>query len=446
MMLIRFPSVLGLAVVAGLIAVAPSSLHAQASGDDLDWIGGTANTSWTAPGNLWDDITQLGTGGGTPVSLSAASGNQGLTYGLFFIGGGNPTFGTVAPTTLDVTTNADRSGQLLGVDYLSFTSDFNPTTTMTLASGRTDGLATSLNFVSGWTINDRATSGTVTFNTSSTNNYGLYFTLNGAGSISNAAGSSVVINLALTDGTSAGSITKTDAGKLTINATGSVIGGNNYSGGTTVNGGTLVTVGSYATGTGAVTVSNAGSTLAGSGIIAGAVTVNSGAILSPGVSANSIASLQLGGSGVTSGLTLNGVLAIDILGGGTTAGVNNDELSVKGIVTLNATSSQLVLNAINPAGLAIGQKFYLVLNDGTDPVIGTFEGLLQGATVTDSAGDTYTINYLDNGDGGGIGTVGNDISLTVTSVVPEPSACVLLSAGLAGLALTVRRRRAGQRC
>ena len=100
-----------------------------------------------------------------------------------------------------------------------------------------------------------------------------------------------------------------------------------------------------------------------------------------------------------------------------------------------------MLGSVNPAGLAIGQTFYLLLNDGVDPVVGTFNGLLNGAVVTDSFGDTYTISYFANGDGG---TVGNDVSLTVASVVPEPSAVIGCLCGAAGIPAGAysRKRRA----
>jgi len=119
-------------------------------------------------------------------------------------------------------------------------------------------------------------------------------------------------------------------------------------------------------------------------------------------------------------------------------GTNYDQISVTGALTLNLTSSHLVIGSVNPAGLAIGQTFYLLLNDGADPVLGTFSGLLQGATVTDASGDTYTISYFANGDGG---TLGNDVSLTVASVVPEPSAVVGCLLGAAGIAACLRGRK-----
>ena len=154
-----------------------------------------------------------------------------------------------------------------------------------------------------------------------------------------------------------------------------------------------------------------------------------------------VGTLTIGSSSATSGLTLNGTLNVDLVGGGTTAGVNNDEISVSGTLRLNPISSQLVIGSVsNRTGLSVGQTFYLVLDSGITPVVGTFGNALQGGTIMDSDGDTFTVSYLANGDGG---TLGNDVSLTVASLaatVPEPSTWVLLGLGADLLGLTMRQR------
>jgi len=102
---------------------------------------------------------------------------------------------------------------------------------------------------------------------------------------------------------------------------------------------------------------------------------------------------------------------------------------------VNIGGSNLVLNP--GAGLSVGNKFYIVANDGTDAVTGTFS---QGTTIT-AGNDVFLINYADNFDAG---SVANDISLTLTAVLPEPSNYVvgIFGLGVVGLssATTLRRR------
>jgi hypothetical protein len=98
------------------------------------------------------------------------------------------------------------------------------------------------------------------------------------------------------------------------------------------------------------------------------------------------------------------------------AGTGYDQLKVTGSLSING--SNLVITA--GSSLSIGQTFYIVLNDGTDLITGTFA---QGSTIMASNnGGVFLINYLANGDGG---IVSNDISLTV-SALPEP--CTLIAA------------------
>ena len=66
--------------------------------------------------------------------------------------------------------------------------------------------------------------------------------------------------------------------------------------------------------------------------------------------------------------------------------------------------------------------------DGTDAVVGMFA---QGSSVT-SGVDTFSINYA--------GGDGNDVTLTVTAVVPEPSTWVAGALAFAALAFSQRRR------
>jgi fibronectin-binding autotransporter adhesin len=133
-----------------------------------------------------------------------------------------------------------------------------------------------------------------------------------------------------------------------------------------VNGGSLFINGSTASGS-AVTVNNSGTTLGGSGTINGSVNVaSSGANFSPGASGvGSTAILHAGTVTLASGSNFN----VDI--NGTTAGTGYDQVSVIGAVNLGGLlASNLVVTA--GSSLSIGQKFYILLNDSTDTISGTF--------------------------------------------------------------------------
>jgi chitodextrinase len=100
--------------------------------------------------------------------------------------------------------------------------------------------------------------------------------------------------------------------------------------------------------------------------------------------------------------------------GGTTPGNgdgNHDQLNVTGTVDLGSATALSVVhwNNFRPA---LNNQFVIINNDGSEAVVGTFQGLAQGATITVD-GITYTISYT--------GGDGNDVVLTVTNVPTTPT-------------------------
>jgi autotransporter-associated beta strand protein len=211
-------------------------------------------------------------------------------------------------------------------------------------------------------------------------------------------------------------ITKTGAGTLTFS------GANVYTGTTTINGGVLRVNGSHVGG-GTYTI-NASGTLGGNGSISSPVTVNDGGAISPGNSPGvlSVGSLTLAG-GADFVVELNGTSSYD---------------------QLNVTGSTSIYGADLLASLSyvpeLGDILYILKNDDTDAIGGTFAGLAQDGLIdllssTDQRTYTFRISYTANAELSQP-TGGNDIALTA---VPEPGAtgAVLLAMG----GILSRRRR-----
>jgi len=217
-----------------------------------------------------------------------------------------------------------------------------------------------------------------------------------------------------------GSLVKTGAGTLDLQ------GANTYTGSTTISAGTLLINGSS---TSAVAVNNTG-TLGGSGTISQTVTVNQGGVLAPG-------------SGGLSGRTLNtgnlsfaatdATLALAISGSG--AG-DYSQLNVTGGVSLDGNGViELTLQSFTPEA---GDIFFVIRNDGSDLISGTFLGLAQGSTF-EAAGQLWQISYQADFATGQF-TGGNDLALmAAVAAVPEPQTWLLL--GSSALALCLYRRR-----
>jgi fibronectin-binding autotransporter adhesin len=185
-----------------------------------------------------------------------------------------------------------------------------------------------------------------------------------------------------------GRIVKAGVGTLDISAA------NTYTGGTTINGGAILVNNATGSGlgTGAVAVNNGG-TLGGSGRVSGAVNVTSGGQINPGtLDGSTIADLATGP--VT--FQLNGIFAPDLDFDVIPVA---DQLDVVGLVRLN--NATLLPNVVNDPGE--GEDLTIIDNDGTDAIIGTFNGLAEGATFG-ADGRLFTITY--------VGGTGNDVVIT----------------------------------
>jgi hypothetical protein len=125
--------------------------------------------------------------------------------------------------------------------------------------------------------------------------------------------------------------------------------------------------------------------------------------LDPGASPDAVRPYQLGTDVACSDLTLAGPLAIRI--NGTTPDTLYDQLTVNGTVDLNGVS--LLLSGIHIP--VFFDTFLIVLNDGVDPIVGTFSGLPQGGSIPSFLGSnlTATISYT--------GGDGNDVILYLTA-------------------------------
>ncbi|MCP1381124.1 choice-of-anchor D domain-containing protein, partial [Runella salmonicolor] len=96
---------------------------------------------------------------------------------------------------------------------------------------------------------------------------------------------------------------------------------------------------------------------------------------------------------------------LNIVINGTTADTDYRQLNVAGSV--NLTGLDLVLSTINAFIPLGGATFTIVNNDGSDAIIGTFNGLAEGATLANFLGSglSATISYT--------GGTGNDVVITV---------------------------------
>jgi autotransporter-associated beta strand protein len=215
-------------------------------------------------------------------------------------------------------------------------------------------------------------------------------------------------------GGTGGLLTKRGAGTLVLSGS-----ANSYTGATTVEAGTLVVNGGITVST---TTVQSGATISGSGSVRN-LTINSGGFINPG---NSPGTLTVNGT-----YTQAGTFVAEITG--LTAGTQHDQVIVNGAVNL---SGSLTVQFSGSTTYNVGDMIFLLVNDSTDAITGTFSNFAQGDFVQSYGGMDWFISYTANSaDNSFLGT-GNDIALRA---VPEPSAALL--GGLGVLALLRRRRK-----
>jgi hypothetical protein len=107
------------------------------------------------------------------------------------------------------------------------------------------------------------------------------------------------------------------------------------------------------------------------------------------------------------GASVNCCVAFGFWVGGSVAGADFGQVVSQGGVVLNPQAHELnffVAPAFTPV---VGEEFVIIANDTTDPVVGTFRNLPEGATVEAGKFLQFRISY--------VGGDGNDVSLTVAS-------------------------------
>ena len=375
------------------------------------------------------------TGTGTLVLTGANTYSAGTTVsGGSLVGDTTSLTGAVtnnSAVTFQQATNGTYAGVMSGSGTLTKTG----AGTLTLSQAN--------NFTGGTTI----TGGMIQFNTAV--NFGLgpnTVTINGGGlqwPVGSMADLSPRLNAIGADGatfdtngntvsfasplTGSGAVYKAGDGVLRL------LGTSTYAGTTRIDRGVLVAsdVGPSASslGAGAVQV-NAAGTLAGSGLISGATHIDG--LLSPGDPMGS-------GLGV---LTFNQALEIGSSAtlrleiGGETAGMGYDQIIGKGAFTLDGNLDIRLINGFVPA---LDTKFFvLAFAQAGSSFTGTFDNVstltaTTGMYVIDGA--KYVVDYADS-----LPSAPGTTALSLTYVgVPEPSAVLLLAAGVMGL--YARRRR-----
>ncbi len=148
------------------------------------------------------------------------------------------------------------------------------------------------------------------------------------------------------------------------------------------------------------------SVINGNAVIEGPVSIRNNTTVQPGTNLGKIGT---GNLSLLSESTFNAEVI------GTNAGIEHDGLVVTGTVTLNEAN----LNLLGGYANSVGDEIILIDNDGSDPVNGTFNNLIEGADV--NFGDfTGTISYI-GGDGNDIVLLGSASNTPIITTLSPPN-------------------------
>jgi len=354
------------------------------------------------------DITGQITGAGSVTSATNGTGvrklaNDSNNYtGPTRINGGTLEFTSIAnvgaASSLGAPANASDATIQLGSNSTSFpdaTLRYVGTARAGHTSDRVINLATPNSSISVFTLQANGEGPWVLSSGVTAASGSKTLTLTGTSAAANSIG--VIAN----GGSGTIAVTKSGPGRWILTGT------NTYTGNTTVSQGTLIINGS--TSESSAIIVNAGH-LGGTGVINGSVTIGDGtgaadAIFSPGVGIGSISTGNLA-------LSSDGSYAVELDG----SAVASDASHVTGTVTLH--SSSILVPSV--AGTVVaGQKYFVVVNDGTDAITGTFSGFSQGSIVGSYGSVVLKISYV--GDSvSDTTTGGNDIVLYAEALSVSP--------------------------
>lgn len=387
----------------GTFAVARTNTVVQGTDFSGSSITGTGALSATGTGlhltlntaNGYQGITTIGAAANNSVVRATATGA---------LGSGTIQFDSTGNAS---TARLELSGGItLSNPTIQFSARNNATAGIQNLSGNNE-LSGALNLQSGGSSHIvQSDAGLLTLSGSIANALGtgtrtLTLTGDGDGAITGAIG----------NGTGTTAVSKSGGGTWTLTNT------HGYTGATGVSAGTLVINGNISTSS-LTTVSGTG-TLEGTGQV-GALEATSGGTVAPG---SSPGILYAGNTNLGSGSTL----AIEI--NGNTVGSGYDQLNVSGTVTLAGLLD--VSLGYTPVENSL---FFILANNDTDAVSGTFSGLSNESWFSVGS-QLFRISYFGDTASNSF-TGGNDV---VLMAVPEPGAALL--GGLGALALLRRRRR-----